>query len=355
MKHKRNLLASALLVPALLAMNSLGESPTFSPKAGSTLTKMLTTTTTLSMEDMSMVMNGQDMSDMMEMEMETEVVVSAKIVDTYDEVADGRPVKLTRTYEELGSDTNVKSSNPMTGDVDLDAAGSSSLEGQTVVFSWDADDEDYSIAFGEDSDGDDELLEGLAEDLDLRAFLPDDDVSEGDAWSVDTGAMKRILAPGGSLKIEPADDSQSGMGMGGNSPSNFGEFLEDFDGEITATLDEVREEEGSRMAVISLSFETSSATDMTEWMEEMMAEAEMPEGMEIEMDVESFDMEFTFEGSGELLWNLGGGHFQSLEISGEISQVVDTAMNIAAGGMEQAIEQSMTMAGTQSIQFSVEN
>ena len=184
------------------------------------------------------------------------------------------------------------------GQFPVEMGGSSDLEGMTVVFTWDEDDESYGVAFDEDSDGDDELLEGLEENMDLRAFLPEDDVAEGDTWGVDANLMRHVIAPGGALKILPDDLEGMGMGMGGSAPPNPGEFFEDFDGEITVKYLETREEDGARLAVLEISVDVSSAADMTDWMSEMIADAEMPEGMDVEIDVSALDMEFEFEGTG---------------------------------------------------------
>jgi hypothetical protein len=68
----------------------------------------------------------------------------------------------------------------------------------------------------------------------------------------------------------------------------------------------------------------------------------------VEIDLESMDMTLSFEGEGDLLWNLETGMFHSIELSGEAAQEVDTAMNL--NGM--ALEQSMSFAGTQTISLS---
>lgn len=351
MKHKRNLIAPLLLVPALLAMETRGEEPRFAPAEGTTLAKTIVNRTESTLDDMTMIMGGQDLSEMLGgMEMDQVTTVNFKFVDTYAAVGDGRPTRLARTYEELSSTSEVSASNPMApGETnDMEMSGSSELEGETVVFTWSDDDEDYAKAFGEDSDGDEELLDGLTEDVDLRGLLPEGEVEVGDAWSVDTGVFAAILAPGGSVRIEPDGLDEMGMQMGGNTPSNIGEFFEEFDGDITVKLDSVAD----GTAVMLLTIDVSSTADMTEWMEAMMAEQEMPEGMEMEMDVDAFDMEYTFQGEGELRWNLAGGHFESLRLEGEMDQIVDAAINMSMGGQEQAIEQSMTFSGTQEITFS---
>ena len=356
MKLSRLLLAPVLTTPVLLAFAALGESPTFSPEEGTKLTKRIVVKTELSLDEMTMIMNGEEVpAEMMQMSMESTITVVATVTDEYVSVGDGRPTKLKRTFDELNSETEVSmSSSQMPDDVNNSSSGSSDLEGLTVVFSWDEDEGDFTAEFDEDSDGDDELLEGLTEDLDFRAMLPDGEVSEGDSWDVDPMAIRAIFAPGGNVKIASEDRAAGGGMMGGASPMNVGQFLEELEGDVTAELTGIEEEDGIRIAVIALSIDVSSSMDLTDHLSESMENQEMPEGMEIEIEVDSFDSEFLFEGEGELRWNLTAGIVYSLEVTGEVSQINDTAMNMSIGGMEQSMEQTMTFAGTQTITLTTE-
>jgi hypothetical protein len=241
----------------------------------------------------------------------------------------------------------MQMSNQMAPDVDQEMAGPSELEGLTVVFTWDEDEGGYSVEFDEESDGDDELLDGLTEAMDLRGMLPDGEVSEGDTWDIEPSVLLEAFAPCGSVKIRP-EELANMMGMNSPQPSPA-EMLGDFEGDITAEFEGIRDEDGTRVAVINLSIDVDTAKDMTEFMEEMMDEMEMPEGMEIDMDIESMDMEFEFKGEGQLLWNLETGLVYSLTVEGTVKQAMDTAMNMSMGDMEQSIEQSMSFSGEQSI------
>jgi len=348
MKHNRNLLLPALAALTFLAFTPQGDAPGYHPEEGTVLKKRIENASEISLDDMTMVMNGQEMdADMLGMEMTTTTKQVIAITDTYLAMGEGRPTKLKRTFDELSSATEVAMSNQMTGDVDQDLTGSSELEGLTVVFTWDDDEEAYTVEFAEDSDGDEELLDDLKEGMDLRGMLPPGDVSEGDTWDIEPSALLEAFAPCGSVKIRPAELDEM-MSMNAPQPSPD-QMLGEFEGDLTAEFEGVREEDGVRVAVINLLIDVSSAKDMTEFMEEMMGGMEMPEGMDIEMDIESMDMEFGFEGKGLLLWNLEAGVLYSLTLTGEVSQAMDTAMNMSMGEMEQSVEQSMSLSGTQSV------
>ena len=350
MKHNKNILAPMLVVPALLAFASRGEDVGFRPEQGLELSKRVVSQSEVSLDEMTMSLNGQEMDpSMFSMEMTTSVKQIVAVTDRYAEPGAGRPAKLVRTFDELSSATEIAMSNPMMGEMDAELDGQSDLEGLTVVFDWNADNEEYDVSFGEDSSGDEGLLEGLVEAMDLREMLPDGEVSEGDTWEIDPDVLRQAFAPGGAVKIEPDDDSMGDMmGMSGPQPSPD-QFLGEIEGEVSAEFGGVRDADGTRVAVVKLAIDVNSAKDLSEMIADMMADAPFPEGVEIEMDVESFDMEFLFEGTGELLWNLEAGVMHSLEISGEITQIIDTSMNMNMNGNEQAIEQSMTMSGSQSV------
>ena len=352
MKQKRYIAWSVLLAPAILAFSARGQVVRFQPAKGTVLTKSIETNEELSLEDMSMVMNGQELDpSMVGMEMTTTTQRRVVVTDEYASLDGGRTQRLRRTFDELNFSTSTSMSNQMMGDMDSQVDGESELEGLTVVFEWDADSEEYTVEFDEDSDGDEDLLEDLTQEIDLLGFLPEDEVAEGDSWELEPEIFRSILAPGGSLKIEPDESSVQDMPMGSNRMPSPDKALGEFGGEATAEFVDVREVDGVRVALIRIEFEISTASDLTELMQEMMADAPLPDGMEIEMEVESFDMEIVYEGEGELLWNLEGGHLHSFEISGEKTQTVDNSMSVSMAGQAMAMEQSMTMAGTTTIKI----
>jgi len=244
-------------------------------------------------------------------------------------------------------------SNPMTGDQDMNSSGSSALEGEPVVFTWDGDADDYKVAFAEGSDGDADLLEGLTEDLDFRTILPPNDVSAGDTWTVDPNAIRAVLAPGGNVKLTP-DDESGEMGMGGGGPMSTAQFLQNLEGDVTAKFTGVEDDDGAKIAVIELDIDVSSAMDLTSWFSDLMEKQEMPEGIDVQIDVESFDSEYLFEGKGELRWNMTTGIVHSLEVTGDVTQSNDTAMKMSFNGTDQNMEQSMEFSGTQTITLTTE-
>ncbi|MCP3917572.1 MAG: hypothetical protein GY711_18665 [bacterium] len=347
MKHSKTLLAIALGAPALFAFTPKAASVKFSPADGSTLTKTFTNTVKFGLDDMSMLMNGEENPMMPQMEMDMTMTHIVTVSDEYVSVKDGRPAKLKRSYDTISQDMEVDmtvEAMGQTNDETATGSGSSELEGKTITFAWDGDADEYKLSFGDD-EGDDELLENLIEDMDLRGLLPEDEVSEGDSWDIELSGLVDILAPGGDLKIDIEMDGQE-MG-GGPDPTmmaDMREMLADMlEGEATAKFAETREVDGAEVAVIELSIEIDTARDMSDLIEEMIAE-EAPEG--VDMNIDRVDVEFALETKGQMLWNIKAGVIHSLELEGEAAVAMDMEMGMDMGGQEMSFEMSMDMSGT---------
>jgi hypothetical protein len=305
---------------------------------------------------MSMLMNGEENPMMPEIEMDMEVVSTVTITDEYVGMTRGRPSILNRTYDEINTEMNMEMIVEAMGQSQEESpsgAGTSDLEGQTVIFTWDDEDDEYRVTFPEDDQGDEDLLENLIEDMDLRVLLPDDEVSEGDSWDIPLAGLVDVLSPGGDLKLDI--DMDGGMGMSGPPPEMMGNMREMFgdmlEGQATATFSGTREVDGVTVAVIEIDIEIDTARDMSEFLEGVMGD-EMPEGMDFTLD--RVDLEFALEATGELLWNIRAGHLHSLELEGEAAIALDMEMGMDFGGQSMSMEMSMEMSGTMESSVSVD-
>lgn len=340
--------AAALSIPTLALSLLVGFSGSsvdkvaFTPAEGATVTKTFTVNTELDIDDMTALMNGGP-SPMPEMEMSMAMTQSVTVTDEYLAVADGQPAKLARTYDAIGTDLEM----------DINAGGqaqapsgtgSSPLEGSTVVFSWNGETESYDTAFAEGEEGDDEMLAGLIEDMDLRGLLPSDEVAEGESYDIDVAAFADVISPGGDLKIEMEIDGETGgSGMDPEMMTNFRKFFEEMiEGSATGKYVGTRDVDGVKVAVIELEVEINGSADMSDMAAESMGE-EMPEG--VEMNIDRMDVEMTYEGTGELHWNMAKGVIHGLSINAEMEMNMDMAMGIAMGGQEMEISMEMAMSG----------
>jgi hypothetical protein len=356
MLHYKRLLSAALILPAVCAFAAPVEDIAFRVAKGASLTRTFEQETEMSLDNMTVTLNDQDMSGQMgKLEVTAKSKQSVVVKDTILESGDGQPSKLQRMFEKLGSNVSVAMSadNPMIPASDKDMVGKSELEGKTVVFTLDGD--EYKKAYAEGSSGDDEILADLWEDMDLRGLLPDGSKKVGDAWDVPTERMKSVLAPGGNLRIEPEMDAEDDMGFGNmGSDSNFADMLGDLEGTVKATFQSIEGEGDAKVAVIKLAFEVKSAKDMSEKAREGIEKMKekMPEGMEIE--VESSDVEVKLKGEGELRWGLNSGHMHSLELSGEMEMALENASKINMMGQNMRQKMNMEMKGSFSSKAAIE-
>ena len=352
MKRSTALLLSACALPLALAFTAPKTTVSFAPAEGTALKKTFTNEVDMSLDDMSMSMNGEEMPVEIEMEMSVTSLTTTTVADEYIEMGDGAPLKLKRSYEDIGSTTSMSMEisvmgNDQSQDEDLDS--SSELEGQTVIFEMDKEAGGFKASFPEDAEGDEELLTGLEENMDFRALLPDGDVSVDDEWEIAVSELTGVLTPGGDLKLIPEDmtpEMQQMMGgMGGSGMGSMNDWLQDeIEGTASGKFAGMREVDGANLALIEITLSINTAVDMTDKVMEQMDEMPMPQGAEVEFD--HLDLEFEMEAKGQLFWNIKSGHFHSFEMTGSTSIVVDSGMAMNMGGEEMTIENAVEMSGT---------
>ncbi|MBL8862553.1 MAG: hypothetical protein JNK02_11145 [Planctomycetes bacterium] len=353
MNSTKALLLPCLLLPLplLLASNAPKTRIAFAVSEGTSLTKTFEVKSDLSLEDMQMSLGGGMMP---EMEMTMGVQYKLVVSDEYAKVAGGKPAKLKRTYDALKSDVSTAMKMEIMGqsrDQSSSMSAESELEGKSVVFTWDADKKDYKRAF-EPAGGEEKLLEGLREDMDLRALLPDGEVEEGAEWDLDPKELVDVLAPGGNVSLKPKDAAADSMSMGPSGMENLADmFGDDIEGKCKAKFTGLREVGGAKLAVVKLSIEMKAKTDMTARVREQMADQDPPEGVD-EMSFDSIDIEYSLDVEGELLWDVAAGHFHALDLSGTTSFKSEQSMSLKVQGREMKIDQSMEFSGTTSFQAS---
>ena len=341
-------IAALAAAPFVIALVPSQERVQFSVAEGLTLDKTFVVKGEMTLSDYDMRMNGNPPPMEMEMDISTSFEQTIDVTDEYPEAATGRPSKLKRTFNDLAM-SGSSSTTQMMGSMDFDLAGSSALEGFTVIFDWNDDAGHYDVTYDEAKQGDAELLDGLEEDMDLRGLLPSAAIAVGDTYEIVPNALLSVLAPGGNLRIQ-IDDAEARQATMGNDV-NMADVLSELTGSVTGELLAVREIEGRKIAVIRILVDVEGAEDMTSRMQDAMDAAELPEGMEMQMSVESADLELAYKLEGELRWDLAGGHFVSLELKGDTTSIVDMAMAMDAMGQQMNIENTVSMGGTTEINF----
>ncbi len=232
-----------------------------------------------------------------------------EITDEYGPLKDGKPAKLTRTYDKL-SGTSVQKVDLPDGAgsaPDTEKERSSELEGKTVVFKLNEDGDGYRADFPEGK-GDADLLKRLEEDMDLRGFLPSGEVAVDKSWEIDAKVFNSVLGtPGGDLKIKAKDDEDESQ--------EIDQQLEDnLKGKGKGTYKGKREVDGHKCAVIALAaeLETTGKEDQS---------AKDPHRGKT-------DVELEFVVEGELLWDVEEGHFRTCKLSSKVKMKWNQTMSM---------------------------
>lgn len=290
-----------LAVPALLLLAAPASEISYAPEEGAVVTRSFRSSGRYTLEETSVVFDGNDVE-----QEAPDLSISSKetirVTDVLGAVADGRPSKLERTFDELSRD--------VTYDVDGESHPEHSIsdfEGVSVVFEYDADEDAYDVAAGEDDDVDQEYLDALVEDMDFRVFLPKGAVEKGDTWELEPSAYAAIMSPAGVLNFYGSEED----GVDEQKRAADLEMLENLDGEGSAELLEIREDDGARVAVLHLRFDVSSSATF---------EFETPDGFE-----GTREMEVERAGEGELLWDLERGIARSLRFEADATLTITTS------------------------------
>lgn len=310
---------AVLPLAAFLVLPVPGERPSHAPREGVTIEARFEHESTNVLAALTMQV-GDDRREVPDARGAVEVSLS-KAIAISDEVAkveDGRATRVVRRFEEVAGSI-VQRSKGRDGDQEETRPQTSDLEGKTVVFTWDAEQEEYARAY--EGGGDEDLLEGLEPAVDFAAWLPAEAVEEGDTWTISTDAFKRaILRPAGDMEFhgeEARPPIQDRLDDG---------LWEALEGEITATWEGVREEGDRRLGVIAFEGELSARAESSR------------EGEERGPDSVSVENEDRYE--GELLWDLADRRAHSLSMKAKGTLTRTEKGTVRPGGEERAFERT---------------
>lgn len=262
--------------------------------------------------------------------------------DEGSEAKDGRMLVRRRTFEELAAESKVHL-EVLGQSQDFAVELQSELEGHELAVTWDAKTEAYGFAFVEEEAPSAALLEGLLEDLDLRALLAEDAVEEGAAWELDLADQRALLAPGGALHLVPSEAPRAGgdvldaYDIVSVAALSLADVAQQLEGTLRVRWSETREDDEHHYAVLTLELDGRASADLSARV------AAMAEAAELEpRDDLRFDVALDLEGRGELLWDLGAGHFHTLELELEGVQEIELGFAQPWGEIEVEVETSGT-------------
>ncbi len=354
MLRLRSLALLAIAGPLLAGPTPTETRVRFSVAEGTTLTKRFSSRVDLALDEMRVLRNGKEPDGLPELEMQVETDFEVVVEDRYVAVRDGRTRELVRRFDTISVDTTMSMEMDMQGQTqnqETPVKAGSELEGETVRFLWNEESETYEPSFV-DSEADEDLLEDLALDMDLRALLPGHDVAIDESWEVDPRALPTVMAPGGDLKLV-AETPGHGMGdMSGQMGELSDWFDENLRGEVRCRLVEVVRQGERDIAVVAITLELENDVDLTELAQEELAKVDLPPGSS-EIEVEHMRTNLAIEGEGRLEWDLAGGHFHSFALNGDFRMKMDLGVGIELTGFgEVSTQQEFDMSGT--LTFSAE-
>lgn len=344
---RASILFSALGANVLLVGAGTGERLQFAPAAGTSLSKSFLSAGEFALDEMSLEADGQDVGAMLgSLEVGMETSTRVEVTDVYKAVGEGRPRELLRTYDTLESRTKMSMSQ-MEAIPEVEAT--SELAGRTVRFLWNEESDDYDVSFHE-SDGDASLLDGLEEEMDLRFFLPTEEVAVDGSWKVELTALEPLVMPGGNLRMMPADaamDPEAMAVMEGLMETFSQKVGDQLEGNCVCTFKGMREGSESRLAEIEIEIDITASLDLREFLQQAIQTglAQSGQDFEIEFDISQADVTADYEGAGTLLWDTAAGRLHSLGLHGDLNLGFDIDVSLDAMGESHSMQASMEMSG----------
>jgi len=325
----------------LLAFQPAADKVEFHPTEGAELAKTFTVGVNFELGDMTMVVDGQDMSGSIPLDAAAgEFKLGFEVVDTYGKTADGRLVEFTREFVKSTSEVDV-------GEQSESEDNWLKLDGETVKFTWNAETKSYDAVYA-DGEGDADVLEKLKmnpELLDYRPLLPNKAVEKGDRWTVDPKAMGSAMMFGldlDSLSLgEDIEDPQAAAMLEQLKPS-MEKLMESFktDCEYAGT----REVDGKQVGVIKLKLVADGSLDVAQTIEEL-ARGQVPEGMEFDLTLNTAKIGMKMKGEGELLWDMAAGLPAGFTLNGDMEMTFELDASVSAQGEEHTMEMNLELMG----------
>lgn len=313
----------AALEPVALACQPSGDVLRFAPRPASRWTKKLEIEHQLPVRDM-----GTAQDDGPVIQQPTGGYVStwlrAELTETYDQVEGGKVQRFVRVYDDLagGGKANLvmQGSEQQQQLAEQHSVTFSPLHKRAVAFTWIEAEQGFARMY-DSLDGEESLLAEVDFDTAFARLLGGREIALGESWTVPAEVARTLLAPGGTLALEPKVVRQfprtHKIGVGGD----LAEVLQSTVGPVKATFASVRDVDGVRCGVVEIELHVTGKADRVD-----VARAFVPENERREpAKLKSCNIEVTVKGRGQLLWDLERAHFKSFHFDGD--ETVSVAMS----------------------------
>ncbi len=338
MNPKRFLLPALMASPLLLALAPLADGLNFNPAKGSSLSKNTEINMSFELGDMTVVVDGQDMSGQIPADASGNMDMTMGWTDKYVDLKDGKPLELIRTYDEMSGSMEMNGGGESdSNDIpDFDA-----LSGKTIRFTWNEEKKEYDVAFHE-CEGEEKLLKTQQIDMDYRMMLPTAEVAVGDKWEVPTDFVRQILDG-----IKNGDMGEDGAAMQAILQDELfpqlERMLENF--KTSCEYKGRRDEDGVDAGVIAVSIEGKGDLDLKSMIESLVEEQMKNMGQEIEFSIGKATLAMNMKGKGEVLWDIKSGHVLSADQTADFTINVGFDASIDAGGQSHSVEAEIEVPG----------
>ena len=320
-----------LAAATILLLPGASEELVYAPAEGLVLVRTFDASYDYSLDERHIELDGEEFPHDAPPELQILSEEHIVVTDELQGVEGGRPTRLQRTFDEL--ERNVTQSTP--GAEDAEQHSLCDLEGSSVVFRWNEDEQAYDVEAAEGEELDEDVLDDLLEDMDLRQILPDKEVEPGDEWEVDVDAYARLMWPGGFLHFYEEGGEFDAEGVQGDR-----ELVENLEGKGKAVFQSLRDEDGVQVAVLHVRFEVTSSSTRT-----------VPGPAESEAER---TLSLTREIEGTLLWAVEAGHLASAELSAEAELEVSETGTIETPSGDKELRQTSTFSGTIDYRVTIE-
>lgn len=345
-------------LPFLQSSKPAADSLRFAPAADATVTMEFANSLEFFLEDFSLEAMGQDMSEMMgDVEATLNADIEVEFTDEYTSTEDGRPLSFARTYGEGAINGELTGSGG--GESDTTAFElNDGMDGHTVLFSWDSEEDEYTKAYPEDVEGDEDLLAGLSGRADLAFMLPTGEVEVDEEWTIDPTMLAELLVPGGDLNYDTPDgDRDRSMETSGDEMDEemLNTLRDLMSGEVTGTYKGLNDD---GMAVIEVEMDLAGDKNLADMIMSAMEQFASASGEDINPDempsFDDFTVDFTLEGSGTLIWDAKAGLAVSFTMSAETEVAVSVAMTMEPQpGMVMDMTSQVSFGGSADISMDV--
>lgn len=219
-----------------------------------------------------------------------------RVTDALGKLENARPKTMRRTFQAFESTIEYERDERSSKVTHV-----SPLVGETVVFIAKQADAPLVGVWPPDRRGDEELLEDLVEDLDLRGLLPAHAVAVGDSWKADVSVVRDLLFPGGDLKSH----SKNAAAAAPEDRKLAQDLGRDIEGNLTVRLESV-EGELARLA-LTLDVKLTGSSPIP-----TAADTEFRSPVRGTRQVT-----WTYEGGGSATWHVAKGRLTSLELAAD--------------------------------------